>query len=214
MNTTEQDQAMLTELDARVLGCLMEKQLTTPDTYPLTLNALVTGCNQKTSRNPVMQLTNGEVLGTVNSLRDRELIDVDYGARADKYLQKLTRKLHFDKQDQALFALLLLRGPQTLNELFSRSKRMADFQSTDQVRDCIERHLAKLNPLLMSIPPQSGQREERYRHRLCGEPDLSQFAVSTDAPASSPNRIDELEARVQTLEHQVAELLANQRNEQ
>lgn len=207
MSENDQNDAMLTDLEARILGCLMEKQLTTPDTYPLTLNALVTGCNQKTSRHPVMQLTNGDVLGTVNTLRDRSLIDIDYGSRADKYQQKLTRTLHFDREDQALFSLLMLRGPQTLNELFSRSKRMVDFGSPDQVRDCIERHLAKLNPLLMSIPPQSGQREERYMHLLCGEPDLTQWVSSEPGVAAGQSRIDELENRIRTLEAQMAELL-------
>lgn len=206
MSDHNPNEALLNELEARVLGCLMEKQLTTPDAYPLTLNALVTGCNQKTSRHPVMQLTNGEVLATVNALRDRSLIDIDYGSRADKYQQKLTRSLHFDKEDQALFSLLMLRGPQTLNELFSRSKRMVDFASTDQARDCIERQLAKLNPLLMSIPPQSGQREGRYMHRLCGEPDLSQW-TSSEPVSGGQSRLDELEARVRILEEQMATLL-------
>lgn len=207
-NTPDVDQAaMLTDIEARVLGCLMEKQLTTPDVYPLTLNSLVTACNQKTSREPVMNLTNGEVQGTLNHLRDRELVDIEYGSRADKYDQKLTRKLHFDKADQAVFCLLLLRGPQTINELLSRSNRMYAFDSANDVKDLTERHLAKLNPLLMQIPAQAGQREDRYMHLLCGEPDLSALAMAKPrASSASDDRISALEARVEALEKKLEEL--------
>lgn len=205
---TEENTALLTETEARVLGCLMEKQLTTPDVYPLTLNALVTACNQKTSREPVMNLQSGEVQRTLNELQDKGLVEIDYGSRADKYDQRLNRKLHFDKADQAVFCLLLLRGPQTLNELFSRSRRMFDFSSAADVTDLIERHLAKLKPLLMTIPAQAGQREDRYMHLLCGEPDLSAFTQSRpSAKAVADDRVSELEARVQILETQVASLL-------
>lgn len=208
MTEQESTETLLNDLEARVLGCLMEKQMTTPDVYPLTLNALVTACNQKTSRSPVMHLSNGEVQACINQLRDRSLVEIEYASRADKYQQKLTRKLHFDKQDQAIFGLLMLRGPQTLNELFSRSKRMFEFESPTQIRDCIERHLAKLNPLLMSVPPQAGQREERYMHLLCGEPDLSQWASSESPSSGGQSRIEELEARVAALEAQVKGLMA------
>lgn len=208
MTDQEPTDALLNTLEARILGCLMEKQLTTPDTYPLTLNALVTACNQKTSRHPVMQLSNGDVQACVNRLRDRELVSIEYASRADKYQQKLTRTLHFDKADQALFSLLLLRGPQTINELFSRSKRMVTFDSPSAVKDIIEQHQAKLKPLLMSIPPQAGQREERYMHRLCGEPDLTLYAESsTGSSARSDDRIVELEGRVAALEDQVQQLM-------
>jgi uncharacterized protein YceH (UPF0502 family) len=200
--------AMLNELEARVLGCLMEKQLTTPDVYPLTLNSLVTACNQKTSREPVMNLTNGDVQGALNHLRDRGLVEVEYGSRADKYDQRLMRKLHFDKADQAVFCLLLLRGPQTINELLSRSNRMFNFDSATDVKDLTERHLAKLNPLLMQIPAQTGQREDRFMHLLCGEPDLSKLAVSKPrASVGNDDRIAALEARVDELEKKLAELI-------
>jgi uncharacterized protein YceH (UPF0502 family) len=200
------DTALLSDIEARVLGSLMEKQLTTPDTYPLTLNSLVTACNQKTSREPVMNLQNGEVQHCLNNLQERGLISIDYGSRADKYDQRLSRKLHFDKADQAVFCLLMLRGPQTLNELLSRSKRLVNFDTTNEIQDLIERHLAKLKPLLMSIPPQAGQREGRYMHLLCGEPDLSALTVAK--PSSIPANRNELEARVAKLEEQVAELMA------
>lgn len=204
-----QDDALLTDIEARVLGSLMEKQLTTPDVYPLTLNSLVTACNQKTSREPVMNLTNGEVQGTINHLQDRDLVQIEYGSRADKYDQRLTRSLHFDKAEQAIFSLLLLRGPQTLNELFSRSKRMVDFSNTQEITDLIERQLAKLKPLLMVVPAQAGQREDRYMHLLCGEPDLSTLVTKREtSSAGSSAAMSDLEARVAQLEEQVATLMA------
>lgn len=200
------DTALLSETEARVLGCLMEKQLTTPDVYPLTLNSLVTACNQKTSREPVMNLNNGEVQHTLNELKERGFVEIEYGSRADKYDQRINRKLHFDKADQSVFCLLLLRGPQTLNELFSRSKRMFDFAGPDDIKDLIERHLAKMNPLLMVIPAQAGQREDRYMHLLCGQPDLS--ALAQAKPAAAASSYAELEVRVASLEAQMAELMA------
>lgn len=198
----------LNDNEARVLGCLMEKQQTTPDVYPLTLNSLVTACNQKTGRDPVMNLQNAEVQRTLNELQEAGLVNIDYGSRADKYDQRLTRALHFDKADQAVFSLLLLRGPQTLNELYSRSKRLYEFASSDEVKDLIERHLAKLNPLLMVIPAQSGQREDRYMHLLCGEPDLTRFTPAKASSGASSTQVADLEARVEKLEAQVAELMA------
>jgi uncharacterized protein len=210
--TETNDEALLTELETRVLGCLMEKQLTTPDVYPLTLNSLVTACNQKTCREPVMNLTNGEVQRCLNLLADRDLVSIEYGSRADKYSQRLNRSLHFDKADQAVFCLLMLRGPQTLNELLSRSKRMFDFAGTHDLKDLMERHLAKLKPLIMKIPAQSGQREDRYMHLLCGEPDLSSLPASRSSSGgnshnASADEVAALQQRVETLEEQVTMLM-------
>ena len=210
-NTADETiEALLGPTEARVLGCLMEKQLTTPDVYPLTLNSLVTACNQKTSREPVMNLTNGEVQRCMNQLAERELINIEYGSRADKYDQRLNRALKFDKADQAVFCLLILRGPQTVNELFSRAKRLFEFTNTSAVQDLLERHLAKLKPLLMQIPAQGGQREDRFMHLLCGEPDLSALAgVTTKTSAANNDEIKALQQRVERLEAQVAKLMAN-----
>lgn len=214
LDTSEKKlEPQLSDIEARVLGCLMEKQLTTPDVYPLTLNSLVTACNQKTSREPVMNLQNGEVQRCINELESREFIAIEYGSRADKYEQKITRKLHFDKADQAVFCLLFLRGPQTLSELLSRSKRMFDFGSTNDVKDLIERHLAKLNPLLMTIPAQAGQREDRFMHLLCGEPDLSAYASASKPSSASNSSLADLEARVEVLESQVRELMSKLNNQ-
>jgi uncharacterized protein YceH (UPF0502 family) len=217
-NTIPSDQAepaseaMLNALEARVLGALMEKQLTTPDTYPLSLNSLVLACNQKTSREPIMNLTNGETQHTINELEKRGLVSIEYGSRADKYNQKLARVIHLEKSEQAIFSLLLLRGPQTLNELLSRSKRMHDFTSTQDILDIMERHLAKLKPLIIKIPAQAGQREDRYSHLLCGEPDLSAIANTTPRGQSHAS-IAELQERVDSLEKQVAWLTEQIKNQ-
>ncbi len=202
----ESNEAMLSELDARILGGLMEKQLTTPDVYPLTLNSLVTACNQKTCREPAMNLSNAAVQSGLNALQSRDLVEVEYGSRANKYLQKLTRQLHMDKPEHAIFCLMLLRGPQTVNELFSRSSRLFEFGTADEVLALLEHHITKLKPLIVKLPHQSGQREDRYTHLLCGEPDIEAFAQ-----ASSNSKVSNIEAltqRVEMLEAQVALLMA------
>jgi uncharacterized protein YceH (UPF0502 family) len=206
---TETTEALLTAIEARILGSLMEKQLTTPDLYPLTLNSLVTACNQKTSREPAMNLQNGEVQHCVNQLEGRDFVDIEYASRADKYKQKITRSLHFDKQEQAVFCLMLFRGPQTLNELLSRSKRMYEFESANEIEELLEKHLGKLKPLVFKVPAQAGQREDRYTHTLCGEPDLSNLPAPsrTRTSETTSQATDELKARVTKLEAQVAWLM-------
>ena len=119
---------MLTAEEARVLGCLMEKQRTTPDQYPLTLNALVSACNQKTSRHPVMNLTPGQVGHTVGQLRDRGLIHASFSGRAERYDHKLAGTFLIDRRAQALLCSLMLRGPQTPGELRTNAARLADLR--------------------------------------------------------------------------------------
>lgn len=205
-NEGDTDEPMLSALEARILGALMEKQLTTPDTYPLSLNSLVLACNQKTSREPVMALNEGDVQHCLYQLQDRELIEIEYASRANKFKQKLTRVLHFDTAKQAILCLMLLRGPQTINELLSRSKRMHDFQSAAEVEDLLDSLLSKLKPLICKIPHQAGQREDRYTHLLCGAVDLTTVATTTKRQESSVTR-DELVARVEELEKQVSWLM-------
>ena len=195
-------EAMLTPLEARILGSLMEKQLTTPDAYPLTLNSLQLACNQKTNREPVMNLQEGALQQCLYGLQDRKLVEFDYGARANKFNQRLARTLHFEKPEQAIFCIMLLRGPQTINELFSRTKRMYEFKSLSDIEHLIEKLLGKYTPLILKIPPQSGQRETRYSHLLCGEPELH-----TNNPVVSATHAeskDNLVSRVEELEKQVA----------
>lgn len=218
------DEAMLDTIEARILGALMEKQLTTPDAYPLTLNSLVLACNQKTSREPVSNYDNGQVQRCVSSMQDRKLIEADYGARAHRYGQRLTRVLSVDKATQAILTVLLLRGPQTVAEILTRTQRMFDFETTSALEEKLAQLCAKTTPLVIHIPRQTGQREDRYMHLLCGKPDLAAIsAMMSQAKASSGNdernaqveqkqevlesKIEALENRIQLLEKQVAALM-------
>jgi uncharacterized protein YceH (UPF0502 family) len=172
------DEALLSPIEARVLGALMEKQRTTPDYYPLTLKALVQACNQKTSRQPVMKLSEGEVGHTVNQLRDRELVRAAFSGRAERYEQRLAKSLELDRQEQATLCALLLRGAQTQGELRINAARMAEFDDLAAMNDTLERLRARDIPLVKKLLRESGRREERYVHLLCGEPEQQPFTAS------------------------------------
>lgn len=212
---TATEDAMLTDIEARILGALMEKQLTTPDAYPLTLNSLLLACNQKTSREPITNLNQGEVQRSLSGMQDRKLVDVDYGARAARYDQRLTRVLGVDKSVQALLNVLLLRGPQTAAELLTRTQRMFEFSSTESLEEKLQSLCEKTAPLIVRIPRQIGQREDRYMHLLCGAPDLEALAVQAASSKKSSGsdveeRIAVLEQQVRSLQLQVEQLLAQQ----
>jgi len=204
------DEPMLTAIEARVLGSLMEKQLTTPDAYPITLNSLVLACNQKTSREPVSNYESGELQRCASQLQDKNLITVDYSARAARYDQRLTRVLSFDKATQALLNVMLLRGPQTLAELLTRTQRMFEFENIKAVEEKLEYLCAKTTPHFVRIPRSAGQREDRYMHLLCGKPDLAAIAAMISTSKSSTQNDDErvplLEQKIENLEQQVLRL--------
>ena len=201
----------LNAVEARVLGCLIEKQLTTPEAYPLTLNALVLACNQKTSREPVMNLAAGQVGQALRSLEGRGMARLVMGSRADRWEHRADKALELVAAQVALLGLLLLRGPQTLNELLTRSNRMHDFDDTEQVQHHLERLISR--ELVCLLPRQSGQREERYMHVLGDPADLQAIL---EARASEPQRmmtggqqserLDALEARITALEERLAQL--------
>ena len=201
----------LTIVEARVLGCLIEKQLTTPEAYPLTLNALVLACNQKTSREPVLNLTAGQVGQALRSLEGREMARLVMGSRADRWEHRVDKALELVAAQVVLIGLLLLRGPQTINELLTRSSRMHDFDDAEQVQHHLERLISR--ELACLLPRQSGQREDRYMHVL-GDPADLQAALA--ARASEPQRataggqqderLEALEARIAALEERLAQL--------
>ncbi len=201
---------MLTTIEARVLGALMEKQLTTPDAYPITLNSLVLACNQKTSREPVSNYESGELQRCASQLQDKNWITVDYSARAARYDQRLTRVLGLDKAAQALLNVMLLRGPQTLAELLTRTQRMFEFENIKTVEEKLEYLCAKTTPYFIRIPRAPGQREDRYMHLLCGQPDLAAIAAMSSATKSHSSGDDErtshLEQKIELLEQQVKRL--------
>jgi len=201
----------LTAVEARVLGCLIEKQVTTPEAYPLTLNALVLACNQKTSREPVLNLSPGQVGQALRSLEGRELARLVMGSRADRWEHRADKGLALVAAQVVLLGLLLLRGPQTVNELLTRSNRMHEFEDAEQVQHNLERLISR--ELACLLPRQAGQREERYMHVL-GDPADLQAALEAKAsepgrPSSSAqqdSRVDALEARVAELEQRLAQL--------
>ncbi|RNF84234.1 YceH family protein [Montanilutibacter psychrotolerans] len=204
MDDNDSKRAQLSTTEARILACLVEKEATTPDTYPLTLNAIVVACNQKTAREPTMELEPGETAHALRQLEPRGWVKSQHSARAERYEHRMAAVLGVTRAQTALLALLMLRGPQTAHELLARSDRMAKFDSADDVQYALER-LAQREPALVTVlPRQSGQRGERYAHLLCGEPDASAIAASATAAGPSrgalEDRIAALEARIEALE--------------
>ncbi|MDT8410718.1 MAG: DUF480 domain-containing protein [Wenzhouxiangellaceae bacterium] len=196
----------LTRDEARVLGCLIEKESTTPETYPLTQNATVTACNQKSNRNPVMKLDPGRVGQTLRKLEPRGLVKSEYGARASRYYHRVDTALQVTKAQRVLLGLMLLRGPQTLAELFTRSERLHHFEGLDDVRYTLERLAAREAPMVVRLPRGPGQREDRYMHLLCGPVDAAQFHGPTPSTADDEAQSASLAQRVAELEQRVAEL--------
>ena len=199
----------LSPQEVRLLGCLIEKQATTPETYPLTLNAAVLACNQKTSRDPVMNLNPGDVGKALRSLENRGLARLVMGSRADRWEQRSDKQLELIHAQVILIGLLLLRGPQTLNELLSRSNRMHDFEDPAEVEHQLQRLAGR--GLACQLPRQRGQREDRYMH-LLGDPTELQAAIlkspaeRVDNRGDEESRIQELEARLAALEERLARL--------
>lgn len=209
-DTTAPPPLILTPLEARILACLMEKELTTADNYPLTLNSLTLACNQKSSREPVMNLSLAEVNHGVKELDERELLRIEYGDRAQRISQRLRQALKIDRRAQAVLAVLMLRRPQTLNEIRIRTERMLEFEGTEEIEQILAKFMQRQPPLAICIPRGAGQREDRYAHLLCGEPEIEALPTESEAPRRpvvDADRMEQLEARVATLERQVAELL-------
>jgi uncharacterized protein YceH (UPF0502 family) len=211
INTSEEsiEKTLLNPIEARVLGVLMEKQQTTPDQYPLTLNSVLLGCNQKSSRLPKMQLSEGDVGHELRQLEIKELVRVDRTGRADRFEQKLSHYLHLDNPIQAIFQLLLLRGPQTINELYTRSQRAYNFINIESINDIIVSLLEKEVPLITELVAKSGQRENRYAHLLCGEVIYEPEKITIVPTMKNPyeERMSELEKRVNELEEKIKSLL-------
>jgi hypothetical protein len=172
----------LNAIQVRVLGCLMEKKETTPDQYPLTLNALRNACNQKSSREPVTAYTEGEVGHTVRELEGLGLVAENWGARTARYEHRVPQALGLHSKGVALLATLMLRGPQTLGELKNHSHRLYAFDDLDDVQFALEKLAERDEPLVTALPRQPGQKEGRYAHLLAGKPDIP--APARTAPAT------------------------------
>lgn len=209
MQDTDPIPPQLNAIEARIVASLVEKEATTPDTYPLTLNAVALACNQKTAREPFMQLEPGEVGHALRQLENRGWVKSEHAARADRYGHRVESKLDLSRSHTALLALLMLRGPQTANELLTRSERLAKFESVGDVQYALERLSQRTPALVKLLPRQGGQREDRYAHLLSGEPayvpsTTSAVSASAGSSAALNERIAALEARVSELEARIA----------
>ena len=193
--------SLLSAIEARILGCLIEKEATTPEQYPLTLNAIHLACNQKTNREPIMELSLGEVGHCMRQLDPRNLVRSQHGARAERYEHRVNTVFSLTKQQQAVLCVLMLRGPQTLSELMTRTERLANFSDMDDVKHTLER-LSQRDPALIEpIARASGQREDRYVHLLCGPVDHSQLPAPKSASAATSSALEE---RIAQLEERLA----------
>ncbi len=195
---------LLTPIEARILGVLVEKEKTVPDTYPLTLNSLTSGCNQKTSRDPVMNLAESELQAALEELRGRALVIESYGAsgRVLRYAQNFAKVYGLPQPSVALLSMLMLRGPQTVSELRANCERLYRFEDASTVEAYLE-ELAERSSgaLTVKLPKQPGSREHRWAHLLCG--DVSLPAVTEDTRGINASALEE---RVARLEQEVAEL--------
>jgi uncharacterized protein YceH (UPF0502 family) len=193
----------LSLLETRVLGTLYEKQHTVPDSYPLTLNALVSGCNQKTSRSPVMEVTEAEVTATIDSLKSANLVMETSGGRVSRYSHNIERVLQVPSQSVAILTVLMLRGPQTTGELRINCDRLHRFADISAVQGFLDELAARpAGALVVQLPRLPGARENRWAHLLSGQPNIE--AVEREAPVAST-----LEARVARLE-ELVERIAKQ----
>ncbi|MBT0651933.1 YceH family protein [Geomobilimonas luticola] len=206
-------ETILNDVEVRVLGCLVEKELTTPEYYPLSLNALTNACNQKSNREPVLALEEADVVRALDSLRFKQLaLQSAEGGRVPKYRHALVEKLRFPPAELAVLAELLLRGPQTVGELRTRAERMYSFPDLAAVEGVLEELLARTPPLVTKLPRQPGRKESRYAHLFSGEPELT---VESLSPSPEParlrvmaenDRIARMEEEVAGLRLEVAEL--------
>jgi uncharacterized protein len=189
-------------IEARVLGSLMEKEVATPEYYPLSLNALVAACNQKTNREPVMSLDSDTVEAALESLREKGLaLDISGQAmRVHKYAHRMGEVFNFDRREQAVLCVLMLRGPQTVGELRGRTERLYTFDDLDAVEATLGRLAESTPPFVKKLPRQAGEKESRFAHLLAGD-------VEAAAPAATnEERRSPIEERVTRLEEEVAEL--------
>ncbi|TAJ75999.1 MAG: DUF480 domain-containing protein [Gallionellaceae bacterium] len=201
---------ILSLLETRVLGVLAEKQRTVPDSYPLTLNSLLSGCNQKSSRDPVMQASEAEVIAALDSLRALSLIVETSGGRASRYAHNIEKVLHIPTQSTALLTMLMLRGAQTAGELRINCERLHKFADIASVESFLEELAAReAGGLVVELPRQPGSRENRWMHLLSGAPVIEERSFASAATPSSDVTVGEiaaLKANVAKLEAEVGEL--------
>jgi uncharacterized protein YceH (UPF0502 family) len=203
---------LLDDIEARVVGCLVEKDLATPEYYPLTLNALINACNQKSNRDPVMLLEDTDVVRALDSLRQKQMAHQSAeGVRAAKYCHNLEAVLNLDPEDLAILAELLLRGPQTVGELRNRAERMHEVGDLQAVEELLQNLTEREEPLVMRLPRQPGRKEQRFTHLLSGVPEIEESSALPTEPArvklaAENDRIMKLEEEVISLRAELDEL--------
>jgi uncharacterized protein YceH (UPF0502 family) len=201
---------LLSDVEVRVLGSLIEKDITTPDYYPLSLNALINACNQKNNRDPVMNLDEDSVRQAVSSLGGKRLAGPAGGAdsRVTKYEHRLQEVFNFDRREVAVLCVMLLRGPQTPGELRGRTERMYKFGDLDEVESTLQRLAEREPPLVKMLPRQPGTKEARYVHLFSADLrawDAAPSPVRSSAPADQ-DRMTHLEQQVTELSNEIASI--------
>jgi len=205
--------SVFTATEVRVLACLMEKQLTTPDSYPLTLNSLMLACNQKTNRHPQMNLNQGELGDLTNNLSDGGHVHIKYGSRANKYSHAMRGNFTLDRKYQAIICVLMLREPLTLSDIAARTARMVEFESNEEISQLLKSFMTRATPLVQIVTAGRGQREDRYTHTFCGLVEADAIATKNSpqtevkhANSGLEKRLVELEERVKGLEEILEQL--------
>jgi uncharacterized protein YceH (UPF0502 family) len=204
---------ILSPIETRILGCLLEKERTVPENYPLSLNSLIGACNQTTNREPVTAYDQAAVEEGIGALRDKKLVTVIFGSgsRVQKYRHNLPEHFELDQRDIAVICVLLLRGPQTAGELRSRTERLFHFASLEDLESCLEGLARGDSPLIKLLPQQPGQKERRYVQLFSAEPEGGWQAAAYEAPAAprrDDSRLEALQAEVTLLREEIAEAKA------
>ena len=201
---------ILNETEVRVLGSLVEKQLTTPEYYPMTLNALVAACNQKSNRDPVVSYDESTVTVTLDTLRDKNLVYTFHGStsRVVKYKHMLPNVYELDPAETAVMDVLMLRGPQTVGEIRGRTDRLFDFSGLTEVQETLDKLAWRDEPLVVRLERQVGQKDARYAHLLSGEIDIASLPVARERTTSGAQdgRIEQLESEVDSIKSEIAHL--------
>jgi uncharacterized protein YceH (UPF0502 family) len=200
-------EVQLNDIEVRVLGCLIEKEMATPEYYPLTLNALTNACNQKSNRDPVLELAETDVVRALDNMRFAGLAvqTASDGGRVPKYRHLLFEKLGLEPEHLALLCELLVRGPQTTGELRTRASRMHELTDLAQVETLLQELIDREDPLVTLLPRQAGRKEPRYAHLFAGQPQLV-AEESAPAPEAARRLVDETDARIARLESEMAAL--------
>ena len=202
---------ILTDIETRILGSLVEKQLTTPEYYPLTMNALIAACNQKSNREPVVSYDEKTVTDALERLRDRNLVYVFYGStsRVPKYKHMLPSVYELEPPEVALMCVMMLRGPQTLGELRGRTDRLYEFSGLGEVQETLDSLTRRDDPLVVKLERQAGQKEARFAHLLNGEIDVSTLPpprASVSAATAGTGQFEQLQTEVNLLREEVETL--------